>query len=147
MRAYPYDRYRNNLVPVARLSRPLAQSRLALVTTAGLHLPDQPPFEKKRGGDCSFRVIPSDCRLDLLLESHKSDAFDHTGITADRNLALPLERFRELEQERQIGSLSRFSLSFMGSITEPTKLIEESAPMAAELLLEDGVEAAFLTPV
>ena len=82
-----------------------------------------------------------------LIESHKSDAFDHTGIEADRNLAFPLDRFRELEARGVIGALNHRHFSFMGSIVGPRKLIEETAPQVAEMLREDGVNVALLTPV
>lgn len=44
--------------PGASLSKPLSQARLALITTAGLHLAEQPPFGNSlRGGDFSFREL------------------------------------------------------------------------------------------
>lgn len=37
---------------------PLAETRVALISTAGLHLDDQPPFDRETpSGDCSFRRI------------------------------------------------------------------------------------------
>ncbi|HEX2061401.1 MAG TPA: hypothetical protein VHK90_11720, partial [Thermoanaerobaculia bacterium] len=39
-------------------TRPSRVSRVALISTAGLHLDDQPPFDRMtRSGDCSFRRI------------------------------------------------------------------------------------------
>jgi hypothetical protein len=38
-------------------------------------------------------------------------------------------------------------LSFMGSITAPGRLVAESAPEAAQLLVDDGVDVALLVPV
>ncbi len=132
----------------ARLSRPIEQARVALVTTAGFHLPDQEPFDESvRGGDDSFRIIPADADVSQLRSSHRSDAFDHAGIEADPNVALPLERLRELAAEGRIGGVAPRHLSFMGSITAPARLIRQTAPQAAELLRADGVEAVVLTPV
>ncbi len=132
----------------ALLKRPLAQTRLALVTTAALHLPDQPPFdEKKKGGDWSFREIPDDVPVQTLRISHRSKAFDHAGIEADRNLAFPLDRLHELRDAGKVGAINHRHLSFAGGITAPGRLIRQSAPQAAALFRDDGVEAVFLVPV
>ena len=139
LKSYPWRRI--DPVPCAPLRKPLAEARLAIVTTAGLHLPSQPPFDHDlRGGDTSYRVIPSDVDVSTLLESHRSESFDHAGVQADPNLAFPLDRVRDLQ-------LAPRHLSFMGSITKPGRLIAETAPEAAQLLVDDGVEAALLVPV
>lgn len=148
MRTYPFRRYANRETPGAGLTKPLSQTRFALITTAGLHTSEQAGFDHEyKGGDPSFREIPATAAMASLLESHKSEAFDHAGIEADRNLAFPLERFRELAAQGVIGALNHRHFSFMGSITKPEPLINETAPQVAELLRADGVEAVFLTPI
>lgn len=148
MKAYAFSRFALQSVPCTKLPKPLPEARVALVTTAGLHLPEQNGFDfSLPGGDASFREIPDTVITQTLLESHKSDAFNHSGVEADKNLVFPLDRFRELCEARQIGTLNHRHFSFMGSITKPQKLIEETAPLAAEKLHTDGVEVAFLTPV
>jgi D-proline reductase (dithiol) PrdB len=134
--------------PGARLKKPLSEVKLALVTTAALHLPHQPAFDHSiRGGDCSFRELPGNVDVGSLRIAHRSSAFDQTGARADRNLVFPLDRFRELLADKKLGALNHRHLSFMGSITAPGRLISETAPAAAELLHEDQVDAAFLVPV
>lgn len=148
MKSYPFRRYRIDPVPYSRLRRPLAEAKLALVTTAGLCLPDQQPFNQRiKMGDPSFREIPGDVETARLIETHRSQAFDHRGVAADRNLAFPLDRFRELVTSGTIGSLNHRHFSFMGSIVGPRRLIAETAPAVARLLREDGVDAVFLTPL
>ncbi|MEA2325285.1 MAG: D-proline reductase (dithiol) PrdB, partial [Thermoanaerobaculia bacterium] len=66
---------------------------------------------------------------------------------ADPNLAFPLDRLHELERDGRIGRVNKRHLSFMGSITAPGRLIRDSAPAAAELLVADGVDIALLVPV
>ena len=78
---------------------------------------------------------------------HKSDAFDHSGIEKDKNLALPLDRLRELKQEGVIGEMARRHYSFMGSITAPGRFLNITAPEIARSLAEDHVDAVLLTPV
>lgn len=148
MKGYPFSRYAIDPVPCAKLARPLRQSRVALVTTAGLRTPEQTNFDKtNKMGDSSFREILNTIRVNSLVESHRSYAFDHEAVDADHNLAFPLDRFRELESQGIIGQLNHRHFSFMGSIVGPRKLIAESAPEVARMLRDDGVDVAFLTPV
>ena len=135
-------------VPCAALRVPLAEARVALVTSAGLVPPGAPPFDDGvRGGDWSYRVIEGATDPPTLGEFHRSAAFDHRGIAADRNLALPLDRLRELAAAGEIGAVAPRHLSFMGSITAPGRLIKRSAPEAAEMLVRDAVDVALLVPV
>lgn len=146
LKAYPWRKI--DPVPWAPIGKPLSDCRLALVSTAGFILPDQPPFDESiRGGDVSFREIPSDVDVRLLKDTHRSQSFDHTGLRNDPNLAFPIDRVRELETNRRISSVNRRHLSFMGSITAPGRLRRDTAPAAAQLLSEDGVDAALLVPV
>ena len=135
-------------VPNAPLRKPIAASRVALVTTAGLVAPGQPAFDESiKGGDVSFRVISRDTPVQSLEEHHRSNSFDHSGIARDRNLALPLDRLRELATLSAIGEVAPRHLSFMGSITAPGRLVRDTAPQAAALLVKDGVDVALLLPV
>jgi D-proline reductase (dithiol) PrdB len=142
-------RYRTvDPVPWARPRRPLREARVALVTTGAVHLPSQEAFdEEMKGGDVSFRVIPRDADVATLAIAHKSDAFDQDGFLRDRNLGFPLDRLREMETSGAIGSLAPRALSFMGSISAPGRLVKETAPQAAALLEEDGVDVALLVPL
>lgn len=146
MRAYPYRSA--DWRPGATLKKPLSEARLAVVTTAGFYLPTQMPFDASiRGGDWSYREIPLEADLDSLLIGHRSDSFDHAGIEADKNLALPLDRLREMETDGIVGGLAPAHYSFMGSLTAPGRLIKETAPAVAQALRRDGADAVLLTPV
>jgi D-proline reductase (dithiol) PrdB len=146
MRAYPYRKV--DWRPGARLKKPLSGAKVAVVTTAAFFRPNQHPFDTTiRGGDYSYRVIPSDTDLSTLEIAHRSDAFDIRGITSDKNLALPLDRLKSLAEQGVIGSVAPRHFSFMGSIAAPGRLIAQTAPEVAEILLEDKVDAVLLTPV
>ena len=146
LKAYPWRKI--DPIPWAPLKKPLSECRLALVSTAAFVRPGQKPFDESiRGGDFSFREIPGDADVRQLIESHRSESFDHTGIHQDPNLAFPLDRARELAERGRIGSLNRRHLSFMGSITAPGRLMQQPAPEAARLFVEDAVDVALLVPV
>ena len=135
-------------VPWQPLSKPLSECRVGIVTSAGLVQPGQEPFDDNvRGGDWSFRTLSADTDVQSLIESHRSQAFDRAGLKQDKALAFPVERLRELAAAGRIGSVSDRHLSCMGSITAPGRLIKQSAPEAAKVLVEEGVDVALLVPV
>jgi D-proline reductase (dithiol) PrdB len=146
LKAYPWRRI--DPVPLAPLRKPIAESRVALVTTAGLVPAGQAPFDEGiKGGDCSCRVISADTDVSTLGEFHRSESFDHSGINEDRNVAFPLDRLRELARAGEIAEVAPRHLSFMGSITAPGRLMKRTAPEAGDLLVEDQVDIALLVPV
>ena len=146
LRAYPWRRIEP--VPWTPLRKPLAQCKLALVSSAGFVMPEQAPFDDNiKGGDPSFRQIPFDADVTTLRESHRSEAFDHAGMRADPNLAFPIDRVRELAARGRLGSVNRRHLSCMGSITAPGRFIRDTAPEAAGWLAGDAVDVALLVPV
>jgi len=146
LKLYPWRR--NDPVPMATLPGPISACRVAVVTTAGLVSPGDVPFDDGvKGGDFSHRVIDGAVEVSTLGEFHRSESFDHSGIERDRNLAFPLDRLRELAAEGVIGAVAPRHISFMGSITAPGRLVQRSAPAAAQILLDDHVDVALLVPV
>jgi D-proline reductase (dithiol) PrdB len=128
--------------------RSLSESRVALISTAGMVAPGQAAFSRLvRGGDVSFRILSADTDPATLRLTHKSRAFSRQGILADANLAVPLDRLRELAEAGHIGGISPRVLSFMGSITAPGRLVAETAPRAIDALVADGADVALLVPV
>jgi hypothetical protein len=76
LKAYPWRRV--DPVPWTALKKPVKDSRLALVSSAGFIKPGQEPFDESiRGGDYSFREIPSDTDVSTLMDTHRSDLYDH----------------------------------------------------------------------
>jgi D-proline reductase (dithiol) PrdB len=71
--------------PWSPLGKPLSQAKISLGTSAGLHLRhDQPFIGDPKGGDTSYRIIPSTAEAGDILQSHVSIGFDHTAIMRDR---------------------------------------------------------------
>lgn len=146
LKVYPWRRI--DPVPCTPLTKPLHACRVALVSTAGLVPPGVRSFDQAvKGGDYSYRVVSRAVDPKQLIDYQRSHSYDHAGIARDPNLAFPVERLRELAAERVIGDIAPRHLSFMGSITAPGRLIRETAPEAAALLVEDRVDVALLIPV
>jgi D-proline reductase (dithiol) PrdB len=146
LRAYRWRRAA--AVPPARLRRPLTDARVALVTSAGLVMPGDIPFDLNvKGGDWSSRTLRGNADVRTLGMHHRSDAFDPGPLENDRNVAFPLDRLHELASAGIIGEVAPRHLSFMGSITAPRRLIIDTAPAAAAQLVADGVDIALLVPV
>jgi D-proline reductase (dithiol) PrdB len=128
--------------PFVRPKKPLDSVRLALVTTGGVHLPDQPRFDiDDPAGDCSYREIPSSATN--LTWTH---AYFRPDEGSDLDAVFPLLTLRALVEDGLVGELAPRHYSFMGAIHDPTPLVEETAPEVAGKLVDDGVDAVLFTP-
>jgi D-proline reductase (dithiol) PrdB len=120
---------------------------VAIVTTAGVHHRDQPPFDMHdREGDPSFRVIDAFRPVSDLMITH--DYYDHSDADQDINIVFPVERLKELEREGVIGQAARFHYAFMGHIVgrHIETLVNESAPDVTGKLKADAIDIVLLTP-
>jgi D-proline reductase (dithiol) PrdB len=125
-------------VPFTRPSKPLA--RVALISTAGLHLDDQEPFDRATpSGDPSYRRIPGDADLTRLRIWWDTEQQTQPG-SQDLNCAFPLALLRE---EREAAPTH---YTFSGAIPDPRPLIDVSAPAVARELREDAVDAVLIAP-
>jgi D-proline reductase (dithiol) PrdB len=130
------------MAPFIRPEKPLQDSRLALVTTGGVHLPDQPRFDiDDPAGDCSYREIPAD--VGDLTWTH---AYYRPDEGSDLDAVFPLQTMRGLVEDGLVGELGPHHFSFMGAIHDSNLLIESTAPEVAEKLVRDRVDAVLLTP-
>jgi D-proline reductase (dithiol) PrdB len=120
----------------------LAERRIAIITTAGLHRSNDVPFTPGVG---EYRIIPGDIDMNDLVMSHVSTNFDRTGFFQDLNLVFPIERLRELAADGAIGSVGKYHYAFMGA-TPPTAMQSVAADLAA-ILKEDGVGGLILAGV
>ncbi len=100
-------------IPWTPLVRPISQATVAIVTTSGVHLRRDKPFQLH--SDSSFRVMPRETKAADLTITHQ--AYDRTDALRDINLVFPLERLRELEAEGVIGRVAdeHFGFGLSGS--------------------------------
>lgn len=123
--------------------KPLAESTVAIVSTAGLHRRSDPPF---RAGAVDYRIIPGDVDFGDCVLSHISTNFDRSAFQQDPNISFPLDRLRDMQAAGEIKTVAQWHYSFMGA--QPNH--EALAPTGEEvgrLLAADGVDVALLVPV
>ena len=124
-------------------NKPMADLRIALITTAGLHFRNDPAFNFT---DATFRPIATNENANDLIMSHSSVNFDRSGFAEDVNVVYPIDRFKELVTDGSIGTLADVHYSFMGAGLLPEQY-EQNASQLAGMLKKDRVDAVFLTPV
>lgn len=127
---------------IAAVKRDLKDSKVAFITTAGVHLKEDKPFNTK--GDHTFRQIPGNVDYNDLTITH--DHYDKKDALKDINCVFPLEILRDFEEEGIIGSVAPRNFGLMGYIPKVELLINESAPEIADMLMKDGVDIALLSP-
>jgi D-proline reductase (dithiol) PrdB len=129
---------------VTPLAKPLKKCKAALITTAGLHLKTDKPFDLNlKNGDSSYRILPAEVRNEDMHVSHKW--YNHKFIQADLNCVSPIDRMKEYVKKGKIRSLADEHYSFMGHIYETTSLIKHSRELGKRLKKLD-VDIVFLTP-
>ena len=128
-------------IPYTPHLRVLRESIFALVTTAGVHLRDQEPFDEQ--GDNSWRLIPGDVQASQLMVTHEH--YDHRHADEDINCVFPIDRLRELAQAGIIGGVSDKHLGFMGYSQTLRDLYERAAPEMAKIIERSKADAVLLT--
>lgn len=145
--AQSYRATTGDTVPWSPLSKPLSACSIALVSTAGVHLRAQAPFDMRDpDGDPSCREIPRDAARAELVITH--DYYDHRDADRDINIVLPLDRLAELARAREIAAVAPRHFSFMGHIDKRhiRTLVNHTAPVVARALRQDHVDAVVLAP-
>jgi len=131
--------------PWCSFDKPLSETRLALVSSAGIFRDDQEAFDPWAVNDLSFRQIPAETPREQLKLHH--NYFDHRDAVRDLNCVFPVERLKELETAGTIGAFVPEAISLgMGRLYKRTALQKETVPKIAEVLQVYGTDAALLVP-
>jgi hypothetical protein len=127
-------------IPWTPLPKPISECTVVLVSTGGVHLHSDRPFNLN--SDPTFRIIPRDAQAADLAISHQ--AYDRTDALRDINLVFPIERLRELEAEHVIGRLAdeHYGFGLMGS----AKRLMPSLREVARRIRDAGIDLALLVP-
>lgn len=137
-------------IPWTPLRRPVAESTLAVISSGGIALKADKPFDQeveRRNpwhGDPSYRIVPRSARTGDVTMYHLH--VDPYYVDQDLNVLLPLERLSELEEKHEISRLAPSAYSFMGYNLKPDILLEETTPAIINGLQQESVEIVLLVP-
>ena len=144
----PYQWASHDWVPFQPLKKPLAESKVALLTTSELAIrydeatEDNPIVEE---GFRSVYAVPADTPTEKFYS--RTASFDRYATHMDDvNSYFPVDRMREAAASGRIGSHPD---RFIGAYNNYSirRVLEEEAPAALAMCREDGVDAAVLVPV
>lgn len=137
-------------IPWTPLSKPLSDCTVALISTGGIALKTDHPFDQDGEredpwwGDPSYRVIPRTATAEDIRVYHLH--IDPSFAESDLNCLLPIARLEELVEAGAVGRASPSHYSFMGYILDPRELLETSVPAMIEGLRGDDVDLAVMIP-
>ena len=139
-------------IPWAPVTKPLSEGKVALLTTAGISMRGDTPFdmdgERKRPtwGDPSWRRIAATATAESIDANHLH--IDTSYIHRDLGVALPLARLQELADAGVVGDAAPSHYSIMGYQGNDTSALErDSAPAIAAAMKSEEVDLALLAPV
>jgi glycine/betaine/sarcosine/D-proline reductase family selenoprotein B len=135
----------------------VAQSRICLISFAGVYRKGQKPFNTSpslvpphlrsmrfRGrGDWSMREIPVNWEASDLAIAHAH--YDHSDADEDINCVFPLARLRELELEECIGSCAEVHYSMMGYAPDVAPILNTTTRDILPRLRNQEVDAVVVS--
>jgi len=126
-------------VPFTPFRGRLEDAVVALVTTAGLRDPADPPFAEDDDG---YRTIPGAAPAASLIADHPR--YDRACLDLDRNCLFPLDRLRELAAGGRIGGVTarHFATSFTPALRA---FATGTAPRLARLVAAERPQAVVVT--
>ena len=137
-------------IPWTPLSKPLKEATIALVTSAGISLKSDRPFNMEREkqepswGDPSYRELPKGTTEKDIQIHHLH--INPKPILQDINVILPLTRMAEFEKEGIVGRLAPTAYSFYGFQLESKEFLSQAIEPISKRMRQEGVDAVFLTP-
>lgn len=137
-------------IPWTPLAKPLKEATIALITSAGISLKQDPPFDMERekrepsSGDPTSREIPRGTTEKDIQVHHLH--INPKPILQDINVILPLGCMAEFETEGMIGRLAPTAYSFYGFQWESQEFLSLGIEPISKKMRQEGVDAVLLTP-
>jgi D-proline reductase (dithiol) PrdB len=136
---------KDDFIPLTFLNKPLSESKLTFVSSAGVQPVGTMPFDTVHPiGDYTYRNVPSNLNPDEL-EIHQLK-YPTVGANQDINVIFPIERLQELAQEGIVGGLTENFFSFIGYNMDPDQLEQKLAEDIADAVVKDNADIALLSP-
>lgn len=136
---------KDDFVPLAKLIKPLSESRLSFVSTAGVQPKGSLPFDTAHPiGDYTFRRVPSDSEISDL-EIHQLK-YPTSGADRDLNVIFPIERLQALVRDKYVLELTENFFSFIGYNMDARRLEKTLAEDIAEAVEGEKPDVVLLAP-
>jgi len=132
-------------VPLAPLRKPIRESRLTFVSTAGVQPKRSLPLDTVHPiGDYTFRRVPSTAKpADLQIHQIK---YPTVGAHRDLNVIFPIERLQELVAEGSLGGLTASFFTFIGYNMDPDRVERDLAVSIANAVQDEQADIALMCP-
>lgn len=125
--------------------KPLKNSRITLISSSGTYLEGQQPFNPWAVNDFSIRLIDVNSPKESMQIAH--NYYDHRDAVKDINVVLPLDRFKELEEEMFIGELTPHAITLgMGRMYKRNQLMDQTVSEILGILEKEETDVVFLIP-
>jgi D-proline reductase (dithiol) PrdB len=137
-------------IPWTPLSRPLSECTVALLSSAGIALKTDTPFDQEGErqnpwwGDPSYRILPKTATEAEVRLYHMH--IDPSYAEQDLNCLFPLQHLQTMENSGRIGHMSPRHYSIMGYILNPERLLCETVPALIRDLKADLADVVILVP-
>jgi len=138
-------------IPWTPLNKSLDQCTVALISSAGIALKEDQPFDQEGErqnpwwGDPSFRIIPREATEEDVRFYHLH--VDTGYAQEDINCVFPLSLLQQMAKSGEIGQSAPSHYSIMGYLLDETELLQETAPAIVDRLLDEEVDIVLLVPV
>lgn len=123
------------------VTKPLNEMTVALATAAGVHVKTDKRFNL--AGDFTWRKVPDDVPSSELMVTH--GGYDNSDVNKDINCMFPIDRLHELRDSGFIKATAPTHAGFMGGGGNIEKFTNETGPEIAQMLKDEGADAAILT--
>ena len=132
-------------MPFTPFDGELSNSRIAIVSAAGVHREDQDAFNIEDDlGDLTYRVVDDEVDSSGLRVTHHH--YDHADADEDINVVFPIDVLRNLASEGFIGGLASKHVGYMGYTMRLKNMYDETAPeIAREIDRGSRANAVVLT--
>ncbi len=137
-------------IPWTPLAKALSACTVSLISTAGIALKSDRPFDQEGErrnpwwGDPSYRILPVTATSEDIRVYHQH--IDPRYPEQNLNCLFPLQRLQELAQLGEIGRAAGRHYSIMGYILRPEQLLAETVPALIRDLKEDHADVVVLVP-
>ena len=138
-----YPRVVNGQPPLVEEPPAPAAGRVALVSTAGIHLPDMAPFRwQGLFGDTDVRRLPlGPLKQFAIAHGH----YDEGPVRLDQNVLWPARRLQDLAVAGEIGALADTGYTVDGY--DAIGLVQQAGEQIVQGMQAEGADIALIVPV